>query len=204
MLKKLFFLGIPLGILTALIGWATCGNLFNWIYQIDPTYIWLSPLEMNIPLIWGSSIISAMIMVFAFGVVKDKMSQKCRIARGLSFGLLIWLVAIVPTEMSAFLYTVTADEVILYHLILGLVMSVLQGIFISVLYDEALPLGCCSDNCKVAAPKAVSKPVVKTKVKASPKPKAKAKVQAKPVVKTKVKASPKPKAKAKAAQKKKK
>lgn len=189
MFKKLMFLGIPLGILTALVGWATCGNLFNWIYQIDPTYIWLSPTEMNIPLIWVFSILSAMIMVFAFGVIKDKMCQKCRIARGVSFGALIWLVAYVPCEMSAFLYTVTADEVILYHLVWGLVVSVLQGVFVSVLYDEDLPLGCCGGNCEVVKPvaKAAAKPKAKTKAKS------KAKSASKPVAKAKSKAKAKPK-----------
>ncbi len=149
MLKKLIFLGIPLGILTTLFGWATCGGIFSWVYEIEPSFIWKSPAEMNIPLIWLFNFIMAMIAIFAFSLLKDKMIQKCKVLRGVSFGLTMWLIAFVPPVMGNFLWTVIAQEVLIYQLAWGFVAFVLQGIIISAVYDKACPMTCCGGNCSI-------------------------------------------------------
>ncbi|MHA1540576.1 MAG: hypothetical protein ACTSXL_03085 [Alphaproteobacteria bacterium] len=149
MLKKILLIGIPAGILRALIGWATCGSLFSWIYKIEPTALWKLPEQMNLPMIWVVNIAIAMILVAVFGIVKDTLSQKCRILRGASFGVLVWAISTLPSTMAGYLFTNTACEVLLYQLVWGLVIGVLLGIFISVFYDKACALTCCGGNCSV-------------------------------------------------------
>ncbi len=147
MLKKILLIGIPAGILKALIGWATCGGLFSWVYQIEPTALWKLPEQMNLPMIWISNIIIAMILVAVFGIIKDKLVQKCRVLRGASFGILVWSIGTIPGVFAGYLYMTTAHEVLIYQFIWGLIISILIGIFISIFYDKACALTCCGGNC---------------------------------------------------------
>ncbi len=149
MLKKILLIGIPAGIFRALIGWATCGGVFSWIYKIEPTTLWKLPEQMNLPMIWISNLVIAMILVAVFGFIKDSLCQKCRVLRGGSFGILAWAVGIIPSVMASYLYTNTANEVLIYHLVWGLVIAVLMGIFISVFYDKACSLTCCGGKCSI-------------------------------------------------------
>ena len=148
MFKKLLFIGLPLGVLTTLVGWLTCGNLFSWVYEINPSFIWKTAEEISVPHIWGFTILLSILLVFVFGTVKNSLIQKCRILRGLHFGLLIWIVGSLAGGVAQYLYVITAHEVILYQLAWGLVVGGLQGVFISVFYDKACPLTCCGGKCE--------------------------------------------------------
>ncbi len=149
MLKKILLIGIPVGILRALIGWATCGGLFNWVYQIEPTALWKAPEQMNMGLMWVTNFVIAMILVTVFGFIKDSLCQKCRVLRGASFGVLVWSVSSLPYAMASYLFTNFAYQVVVYQLVWGLVFGVILGIVISIFYDKTAPLTCCGDNCSI-------------------------------------------------------
>ncbi|MBN2675632.1 MAG: hypothetical protein JXR30_00070 [Alphaproteobacteria bacterium] len=170
MLKKILSIGFPLGILTVLYGWATSGGIFDWVYEANPNYIWKTASEMSVPLIWVLNIIMVCVFVYIYAKVEKGLVQKCRVQKGVQFGLILWVAMYMTGAMDDYLYSITAHQVIAYHLVWGLVLALLQGIFISAFYDRGLPFSCCSGACstspkseKLQPKKTTQKKVIKKK-----------------------------------------
>jgi hypothetical protein len=111
--KKILLAGVIVGILSTIWGGVTCGWLFNWVYKLEPSSIWKLPEE--IPFI----LMSIMGIVFA---------------KGLCFGLLVWLVGSLPGNFSLGIFSAINQTVIIYWIIWGLVTSLWQGLIIAAIY----------------------------------------------------------------------
>lgn len=79
-------------------GIVTCGWLFSWVYRLPPVTVWRAPVDMT-PLFWAINIVGHFALAFIFvGVLlwisKGLPGKRCM--KGISYGLVIWLVGILP------------------------------------------------------------------------------------------------------------
>nr|VFK40432.1 MAG: hypothetical protein BECKTC1821E_GA0114239_100740 [Candidatus Kentron sp. TC]VFK41908.1 MAG: hypothetical protein BECKTC1821D_GA0114238_101137 [Candidatus Kentron sp. TC]VFK57671.1 MAG: hypothetical protein BECKTC1821F_GA0114240_101918 [Candidatus Kentron sp. TC] len=132
--KRLTIATLIIFVLAQIWGFLTCGWLFNWIYEIEPTSVWLEMERMSLPLglLWG--FIFSLTFVFAYATFYAGIPGN-GIKKGIRFGLLIWLVGAFPGMGSMSVYTVIAHQVIIYWVINALIQLIWQGAIVGRVYE---------------------------------------------------------------------
>jgi len=134
--KKLILSTILIWIAGIIFMWLTCGWLFSWVYTIPPL-IWLSPEEMMSTNNMLLSNLSALMASFLFVMVYDilyKGIPGTGIKKGLTYGLLMWLVGALSGMVTMPFYMTIASTVIVYWVIQALVLNLLRGLIIGWIY----------------------------------------------------------------------
>ena len=134
-INRILIAGVVVGILGALWGWATCGNIFNWVYQIEPVSVW-KPIE-TVPshLVGILGIAFSILFAFVYALINDGIPGK-GIMKGVWFGVIAWLVGGLPGIIMTGMFSVIAQEVIIYWVVICLVTSIWQGVVIALIYDR--------------------------------------------------------------------
>ena len=132
---KLLLASVVVGILQSVWGWLTCGWLFNWVYTLEPTSIWKLPEEMPFVLMAITGFLFAFLLAFVYALIYKGLPGK-GVVKGLSFGLVVWLVGALPGNFSLVMVTIMAPGVVLYWIINSLVASLWQGLIIAAIYGK--------------------------------------------------------------------
>ena len=128
-------MSIIIGILKFIWGWLTCGWAFNWVYNIEPINIWKSAEEMPFVLMGITNFIFAFLLVLVYSLIYKGLPGK-GVAKGLWFGLFVWLVGALPGNFALGMVTTMATQVIIYWIVSFLIASLWQGLIIAVMYGK--------------------------------------------------------------------
>ena len=114
----------------------TCGGLFNWVYQVEPTNVW-KPMTNGPPGVYFVvALVINIILVLVYALIKKGLPGKNIVLKGLSFGLIVWAVGMLEGMVAMYFFTVMAPTVIVYWLILGLIQYPLRGLIIAAIYGK--------------------------------------------------------------------
>ncbi|MBN2097190.1 MAG: hypothetical protein JW714_01795 [Candidatus Omnitrophica bacterium] len=132
-LGKVILAGIIVGVLNAVWGFLTCGKFFNWVYALEPTFVWKTIEEIPFVLANISGMIFAILLALVYALV-HKGLPGTGIIKGLCFGLFVWLVGTLPGVFSLALFSRINQTVIIYWIISGLIVNLWQGLVLAAIY----------------------------------------------------------------------
>lgn len=143
---RIFLAAVAVTVFDALYGMLTCGWLFKWVYAIPPTDFW-KPVANYTSMFWVALTIGNFILLFllaaVFGWICKCLPGKCCCCRGSAFGLIVWLVGVLPGMFALYMFTVIAPAVLYYWGISGLVELQIVGLIISCIYGKGEGETCC-------------------------------------------------------------
>ncbi len=136
-MKRMLGAGLGAGIVSNIFAGLTCGWLFNWVYQLEPTNVWkLEMGEAPGPEVMGVMVLLTVVLAFVYALINKGLPGKNRYIKGLVFGMLVWLVGIVPGMYATFTFMTVATTVVVYWLTVGLVDLFIKGVIIAAIYGE--------------------------------------------------------------------
>lgn len=135
-IKKLILAVVLVSLFNVLFGAITCGGAFSWIYKLEPTNVWKSMDNFSFPLMILSDVFINFIFVLVYAIIKSGVPGKNKVAKGLLFGLLVWLVGMLPGMIMTYLYQSIATTVVIYWAIWGLIVSPVKGLIAAAVYGE--------------------------------------------------------------------
>jgi hypothetical protein len=132
---RIVIAGAVVTVLKSLIGGLTCGWLFNWVYEVEPTAIWR---QMDAPPIGYliASLALNILLVLVYALLAKGIPGKNKLVKGLVFGLCVWAVGILPGMLSTYMFMTVSATVVIYWTISGLVVTPLMGMIIAAIYKE--------------------------------------------------------------------
>ncbi len=110
---------------------ATDGLLFGWVYSVLPVAIWCVHVPYVLLIFLG--LIFTFFFSLFYAVIMESLPGR-RVGKGLTYGLFIWLVGWLPIIAFVGFMTQINDAVIIYWLVNLLVISLWQGVVVSVIY----------------------------------------------------------------------
>ncbi|MEA3248599.1 MAG: hypothetical protein U9Q73_02740 [Nanoarchaeota archaeon] len=132
-IKKILLTSLVIWIVTAVLGFLTCGQLFNWVYLLPPN-IWKNPVEINFIGSTLFGLFSALLFVFVFAVLYKGIPNEGA-KKGMTYGILVWLVSLGGLVGMSFYMTINL-VVILYWTIQALVMNIINGMIVGKIYQK--------------------------------------------------------------------
>lgn len=134
-LGKCLFATIAVTVFTLLFGMLTCGSTFNWVYQLEPTNIWL-PMEQGpgIQYMIGQLFIS-FLFVLVYMIIKNGIPGT-KWTKGLIYGLCVFAIGILPGMWSTYSFMAINPTVVIYWTIWGLIINPLKGFITSIIIDR--------------------------------------------------------------------
>lgn len=137
-IARILISGVVIWIVSTVLGFLSCGWLFNWVYLLPPN-IWLDEtVMMSAGNIIGANIaglILALLFTFVFAVLY-KGIPGTGAKKGMIYGVLVWLVGALAGIASMPFYMTIATTVVIYWIIQALVMNVISGAIIGAIYRE--------------------------------------------------------------------
>lgn len=133
---RIIIAGVAVSVFNAVIGGLTCGWLFSWVYEIEPTNIWK---QMDAPpvMYYVLAVVLNTVLAFVYALLSRGIPGKNKlIIKGLVFGLCVWAVGILPGMLSTYMFMTIALTVVIYWTVLGLVVMPLMGLIIAAIYGE--------------------------------------------------------------------
>jgi len=135
-IKKIILATIVVAVFNFLVGMATCGSTFSWVYKLEPTNVW-KPFESISPiLMMGGMLFVDALFVIIYALINKGIPGKNKFVKGLVYGLLVVLVGLVPGMISTYTYMTVATTVVIYWTIWGLIVSPLKGLITAAIYGE--------------------------------------------------------------------
>ncbi len=134
---KILIAGVVVTVFNAIVGMATCGGVFNWVYKLEPTNVW-KPMGSNGPgaaFLVGSLVLS-IVLSFVYALINKGIPGKNKFMKGLTFGLCVWAVGMLPGMFATYAFMTVATTVVIYWTILGLIKIPLEGMIIAAIYGE--------------------------------------------------------------------
>lgn len=133
---KILVATIVVTVLSTAVGCVTCGWLFNWVYEIEPTNVWKLK-AMEAPPMWffASGLILNLLFVLVYAMLSKGIPGKSRTARGLLFGLCVWAVGTLPGMVATYALMTVATTVVVYWTIIGLIDYCLKGFIVALICD---------------------------------------------------------------------
>lgn len=137
--KRIALAGIINWILGTIYTMLTCGWLFNWIYTIEPI-IWKTPEEIMLASNYAGSsavgLLASILLVLGYSIFYKSIPGK-GVKKGLWYGFLIWLIggSIAGIATMPFYMTI-AWEVVIYWLLSGLILKLIEGAIIGLIYKN--------------------------------------------------------------------
>ncbi|MFC1704031.1 hypothetical protein ACFL1E_04545 [Candidatus Omnitrophota bacterium] len=128
--------GVAVTIFDSIVGMLTCGGVFNWVYKLEPTYVW-KPMEgpPGIMFFVGSLVLSTL-LAFVYALIHKGIPGANKPVKGFIFGLCVWAVGILPGMFATYSFMAVATTVVVYWTSIGLVQALLQGMIIAAIYGE--------------------------------------------------------------------
>ncbi|PKP41854.1 MAG: hypothetical protein CVT95_12695 [Bacteroidetes bacterium HGW-Bacteroidetes-12] len=135
--KRILIASVIIWIISTAYGWLTCGCLFNWVYELEPTRLWETPEAIQNHMIWINSLglLTAIIFVSVYALLYKGIPGK-GIKKGICFGLIIWLIGTFSGLITMPFYMTIATTVVIYWIISHFVLSLIIGAIIGIIYKE--------------------------------------------------------------------
>jgi hypothetical protein len=132
---RILIAGVVVTVFEAVVGMLTCGWLFRWVYEIEPTSIWRA---MDAPPAAYYSGVMALniVLAFVYALLVKGIPGKNKLIKGLVFGLCVWAVGTLPSMLGTYMFMMIAGAVVIYWTILHLVFTPLMGLIIAAIYGE--------------------------------------------------------------------
>ncbi len=132
---RIFIAGVVVTVFEAAVGMITCGWLFKWVYEIEPTNIWR---VMDAPPTAYYSGVMALNIVLAlvYALLVKGIPGKNKLIKGLVFGLCVWAVGALPAMLSTYMFMTVGLTIVIYWTITGLIFTPLMGLIIAAIYGE--------------------------------------------------------------------
>lgn len=132
---RILIAGVVVTVFSTVIAMLTCGWLFNWVYEIEPTNIWR---QMDAPPVayFIASVVMNIVLAFVYALLVKGIPGKNKLTKGLVFGLCVWAVGILPGMLATYTFMTIAATVAIYWIISGLVFTPLMGLIIAAIYGE--------------------------------------------------------------------
>ena len=127
-------------------GTATCGWLFKWIYAIEPTNVW-KPESTYTGAFWVKMLVGSLVLWFFFaavyGLFSKVLTMDCKFCKGASYGLIVWLVGMLPGMWATYSFMTVAPQVIIYWTVSGIISLMISGMIVAGIYGEGKGGTCC-------------------------------------------------------------
>lgn len=138
-IRKIVFTGIAVGIASNIYGLITCRWLFKWVYFIDLPNIWkASMLSGNISWLISMGTMRMLISIITtlgYAILYKGLPFKS-VKKGIAYGLLIWLLGLLPSRILLYLSMNISASIIIYWILDELVSYMLLGAVIGICYKE--------------------------------------------------------------------
>jgi hypothetical protein len=114
----------------------TCGWMFNWVYKLEPVNVW-KPMDgpPGMAFYLGGFLLNV-VLAAVYAVLSKGIPGKNKLAKGLTFGLCVWAVGMLPGMFSTYSFMTVASGVVVYWTILGLVEMPIKGMIIAAILDH--------------------------------------------------------------------
>ena len=136
--KRILISGVVIWIVGTVFGILTCGWLFNWVYTLPPN-IWKDPaVMMSAGNLIGANLIglvSAIIFALVYALLYKGIPGEGA-KKGMTYGLLVWLVGALAGIASMPFYMTIATTVVVYWTIQALVLNLINGAIVGAIYKE--------------------------------------------------------------------
>ena len=120
---------VVVAIVSLILGYLTCGWLFNWVYtDLEPMNVWKTQDQINFGLSAVGDLILAFILVWVYGLIAKGIPGQ-GVKKGMNYGLLVWLLSLGGMWATLMFMTVNPG-VVLYLTISGLVIFLIKGAII--------------------------------------------------------------------------
>lgn len=135
-IKKIILAIIAVVVFNFLVGMATCGSTFSWVYKLEPTNVWKPMTSISMPLMIGVMAIIDSLFVIVYALINKGIPGANRFVKGLIYGILVVLVGLLPGMIQTYLYMTVATTVVVYWTVWGLIVSPLKGLIAAAIYGE--------------------------------------------------------------------
>lgn len=135
-IKRILLAAVAVTVLGIIIGGATCGSTFSWVYQLEPVSVW-RPLETICwAKMYGGLFVLEIVLAYIYDLLKTAVPGKNKVIRGAVFGAMVWAVGMLPGMLSTYIFMTVATTVVVYWTISGFFISVLKGIVIAAIIEK--------------------------------------------------------------------
>ena len=116
-IAKILIAGVAVAVFGVLYGWLTCGWLFRWVYDIEPTNVW-QQMEGAPPVhFYVGMLVLSIILAIVYALLVKGIPGGSRVLKGLVFGLCVWAVGMLPGMWATYLFmTVATPAVNIYDI----------------------------------------------------------------------------------------
>lgn len=128
---KIAIAGVVVTVFDMLVGMISCGYFFNWVYKVEPVNIWKNMSGPPGPDFVLRIFVLNMIFAFSYAVLWKGLPGKNRYMKGLSLGLFVWALCILPGMNAMYSFMTVAPVVLIYWTILGLIQTPIDGLIIA-------------------------------------------------------------------------
>ena len=135
-IKKLLIASVAIWIVGTAFGFLTCGWLFSWVYELPPN-IWQSHEAMmeNLTLMNLLGFFGYLAFAFVFAIFYKGIPGQ-GIKKGVTYGILIWLVGSLAGMFTMPLYMTISTTVVIYWIVQALALNLISGAIIGKIYKE--------------------------------------------------------------------
>ena len=131
--SKLLYSTLAVFVFSFVIGMVTCGGIFNWVYQVEPTAAWKQ--ELSFPVMILMQLFTSFIFVIVYAYINKGIEVENKFKKGLLYGLIIYAIGDLPGILATFAFMNVANIVIIYWTIWGLIVFPLKGLITSAIYE---------------------------------------------------------------------
>ncbi|MEW5767813.1 MAG: hypothetical protein AB1797_09340 [bacterium] len=140
---RILMAGLVVTIVGAVLGGLTCGWLFNWVYQLEPTNVWRGEEEITRGafFLWLNlgNLILSIFLAFGYGLFFQGIPGSGRLTKGLTYGSYLWFYPLAGRHPAGnvfypHMFMTVATGVVIYWTIMGLVDYLIKGAIIALIY----------------------------------------------------------------------
>ncbi|MHC4260408.1 MAG: hypothetical protein ACYSTF_08390 [Planctomycetota bacterium] len=133
---RVLIAAVVVTIFDTVVGGVTCGWLFKWVYELEPTNVWKSMGDAPSVTFYIGALVLNILFVLVYAMLAKGIPGKNRLLKGLLYGLCVWVVGILPGMFATYSFMTVATMVVIYWAISALIFTPLKGLIIAVIYGE--------------------------------------------------------------------
>ena len=131
---KILITAVVVTVFDAVVGGLTCGWLFRWVYEIEPTNVWKPMEEPPGVTFYIGALVLNIVFVFFYALLNKGIPGKNKLLKGLLYGLFAWAIGMLPGMFATYMFMTVAGTVVIYWTVSGLVLTPLKGLIVAAIY----------------------------------------------------------------------
>lgn len=135
-IKRILLATLAITVLGIIVGGATCGSTFNWVYKLEPISVWRPMDTICWGFMYGGMFVLDLVLVYVYALLKSALPGKNKYIKGIVFGVIVWAVGILPGMLSTHVFMTVASTVVIYWTIFGILNNILKGLVIAAIVGE--------------------------------------------------------------------